>query len=90
MANIKSQIKRIQVSNEERMQNKAKKSRVNTEVKKFRNALSAGNITEAKELLKSCTSLIDSARLDGVYHKNTASRKVSGLTREFNKVNSNN
>ena len=87
MANIKSQIKRIQISENERMANKAKRSRVATEIKKFRLALAEGKIAEAQELLKSCVSLIDSARLDGVYHKNTASRKVSALTCEFNKAN---
>ena len=89
VANIKSQIKRIEISNEERLQNKSKKSRINTEIKKFRTALSEGKIDEAQSLLKSCTSLIDSARLDGVYHKNTASRKISTITREFNQANSN-
>lgn len=86
MANIKSQEKRILISEKERMQNKAKKSRVATEIKKFRLALTENRIADAEELLKSCISLIDSARLDGVYHKNTASRKVSGLTIELNKA----
>ena len=88
MANIKSQEKRILISEQERLQNKSKKSRVATEIKKFRKALSDGDMNLAQELLKSCVSLIDSARLDGVYHKNNASRKISDLTREFNKVNS--
>ena len=84
VANIKSQEKRILISNEERMQNKSKKARIATEVKKFRTALSENDLKKAEELLKNCVSLIDSARLDGVYHKNTASRKVSSLTKEFN------
>lgn len=88
MANIKSQEKRILISNEERLQNKSKKSRVNTEIKKFRTALSEGKMEDAQALLKSSISLIDSARLDGVYHKNTASRKISAITREYNQANS--
>ena len=87
MANIKSQEKRILISNEERLQNKSKKSRVNTEIKKFRSALNEGDLVNAQALLKSSISLIDSARLDGVYHKNTASRKISAITREFNQAN---
>jgi len=87
VANIKSQEKRILISNEERMQNKSKKARIATEVKKFRTALAENDLKKAEELLKNCVSLIDSARLDGVYHKNTASRKVSALTREYNAVN---
>ena len=86
VANIKSQEKRILISNEERMQNKSKKARIATEVKKFRTALAENDLKKAEELLKNCVSLIDSARLDGVYHKNTASRKVSALTREYNAV----
>ena len=84
VANIKSQEKRILISNEERMQNKSKKARIATEVKKFRTALTESDMKKAEELLRNCVSLIDSARLDGVYHKNTASRKVSALTREYN------
>ncbi len=87
VANIKSQEKRILISNEERLQNKSKKSRVNTEIKKFRSALNEGDLVNAQALLKSSISLIDSARLDGVYHKNTASRKISAITREFNQAN---
>lgn len=84
VANIKSQEKRILISNKERMQNKSKKTRVATEIKKFRQALSEKDLKKAEELLRECISLIDSARLDGVYHKNWASRKVSTLMKEFN------
>ncbi len=84
MANIKSQEKRILISNEERMQNKAKKTRVATEIKKFKAAIAENDLKKAEELLKNCVSLIDTARLDGVYHRNTASRKVSALVKELN------
>ena len=81
MANIKSQLKRIEVSRKEQSDNRAKKTKVNTYVKKFRTALAENDIANAETLLKETIGLIDSARLDGVYHPNTASRKIASLSK---------
>ena len=84
MANIKSQKKRIITSEAARVANKSKKSRIATEVRKFREAIKANDLVKAEELLKNVVSLIDRARLDNVYHINTASRKKANLARELN------
>lgn len=83
MANIKSQLKRIEVSRGEQEENRAKKSRVATYTKKFRTALAENDLVKAEELLKETIGYIDSARLDGVYHPNCASRKIATLSKEL-------
>ncbi|MCL2540428.1 MAG: 30S ribosomal protein S20 [Firmicutes bacterium] len=83
MANIKSQKDRIVTNEKARLLNKAKKSRIATETKKFREFLAAGKVKEAEVQLKEVISLIDKARLDNVYHSNTASRKVAALSKQL-------
>ena len=86
MANIKSQKKRIVTSENARIANKSKKSRIATEIKKFHEQISAKEFDKAAETLKLTVSLIDRARLDGVYQANTASRKKASLARDLHKA----
>lgn len=81
LANIKSQKKRIVTNEIAHQANKAKKSRIATEVRKYRELVKKGEFENAEKALNSLFSLIDRARLDGVYHKNTASNKKSTLAK---------
>ncbi|MBQ8761806.1 MAG: 30S ribosomal protein S20 [Clostridia bacterium] len=81
MANIKSQKKRIVTNEQARQANKAKKSRIATEVRKFREQVTAKDFENANKQLQLVFSLIDRARLDNVYHANTASRKKANLAK---------
>ena len=83
MANIKSQKKRIITSEAARIANKSKKSRIATEIRKFREQIKVNEFDKAEQTLRSAVSLIDRARLDNVYHDNTASRKKANLAREL-------
>ena len=83
MANIKSQKKRIVTSEAARLANKSKKSRIATEIRKFREQITAKEFDKAEATLREIVSLIDRARLDNVYHANTASRKKANLAREL-------
>ncbi len=88
MANIKSQKKRIVTNEQCRIANKSKKSRIATEIRAFRTAIANKDFEVAEAKLKTAVSLIDRARLDNVYHDNTASRKKANLARElFNAKN---
>ena len=82
MANIKSAKKRILVNKTKADRNKAIKSGVKTSVKKVYTAIEAGD----KAALLAATSTIDKAATKGVYHKNTASRKVSRLSKAVNQM----
>lgn len=82
MANIKSAKKRVLVSAKKAERNKSVRSRVRTYVKKVRNEIESGDKEKAAEALREAISEIQKARSKGVYHINTASRKISRLSRE--------
>ncbi|MBQ8197831.1 MAG: 30S ribosomal protein S20 [Lachnospiraceae bacterium] len=86
MANIKSAKKRILVTQVRTERNKAIKSGVKTAVKKVYAAIDANDKAAAAEALKNATTTIDKATSKGVYHKSTASRKVSRLAKAVNKM----
>ncbi len=86
MANIKSAKKRIEVTAIRTAKNKAIKSKVKTSIKKVDAAIAANDKAAATEALKAATGEISKACSKGVYHKNTASRKVSRLAAAVNKM----
>lgn len=86
MANIKSAKKRILVNRTKAARNKAIKSGVKTAVKKVTAAIEAKDKDAAAKALGAATSTIDKAAQKGVYHKNTASRKVARLAQAVNKM----
>ncbi len=86
MANIKSAKKRILVNRSKAARNKSIKSAVKTEVKKVYTAIAENDKEAAKAACLSATSKIDKAASKGVYHKNTASRKISRLNLAVNKM----
>ena len=86
MANIKSAKKRILVNRTKAARNKMIKSAVKTSVKKVRVAIEAKDKQAAQAALLAATSTIDKAASKGVFHKNTASRKVSRLAKAVNEM----
>jgi len=85
LANIKSAQKRILVAAKRQARNKHIKSATKTAIKKVVVAASA-KTGDAKTLLVQAIAAIDKAASKGVYHKNTAARKKSKLTKMVNKV----
>ena len=86
MANIKSAKKRILVAKTRNERNKSIKSAVKTAAKKVDAAVAAKDKEAASAALLAATSTIDKATSKGVYHKNTASRKVSRLAKAVNSI----
>lgn len=86
MANIKSAKKRILVTETKTARNKAIRSKVKTTIKKVEAAIAAGDKAAAQANLLVAISEIDKAATKGVYHKNTASRKVARLTKAVNGI----
>ena len=84
MANIKSAKKRVLVSQAKADRNKSARSKVKTYIKKVESAVAAGDKAAAQAALVAATTEIDKACTKGVYHKNTASRKVSRLSKAVN------
>lgn len=81
MANIKSAKKRILVTETKAARNKAIRSKVKTACKKVEAAIVAGDKALAQASLNAAISEIEKAATKGVYHSNTASRKVSRLSK---------
>ena len=81
MANIKSAKKRVLVAQTRTERNTAIRSKVKTYVKKVAAAVEAGDKAAAEAALKTAASEIDKAQTKGVYHANTASRKVARLSK---------
>ena len=86
MPNIKSQKKRVITNDKANAINTAKRSRVRNAIKKYEAAIEAKDVAQAEVLLKETISLIDIARHDGIYKDNTASRKISRLTKQLNAI----
>ena len=86
LANIKSAKKRIKVIEKKTLRNKSIRSRVKTSIKKVDAAVLAGDKAAAEAALPAAISEISKAATKGVYHKNTASRKISRLTKAVNKL----
>ncbi len=86
MANIKSAKKRILVNETKAARNKMIKSKVKTMIKKVDAAVAASDKDLAKTNLVEAVSEIDKACSKGVFHKNTAARKVSRLTKAINSI----
>ena len=86
LANIKSAKKRILVNRTKAERNKAIKSSVKTSIKKVVAAVESGDKAIAASSLTDAISTIDKATSKGIYHKNTAARKVSRLSKAVNKM----
>ena len=87
MPNIKSAIKRVSVIEKKTLRNNMIKSSYKTAVRKFEQAIEAGNKEEATKLFSEATKKIDQACTKGVIVKNTAARKKSNLAKKLNAVN---
>ena len=85
MANHKSALKRAKQNETRRLRNKKTKSVIKNAVKKVLIAKDAGDDNTAT-LLVEAQSIIAKASKKGVLHKNTASRKISKLTKAVNKA----
>lgn len=86
MPNIKSAIKRVNVIEKKTLRNNMIKSGYKSAVKKFEQAVEAGNKEEATTLFSLATKKIDQACSKGVIVKNTAARKKSNLAKKLNAI----
>ena len=87
MPNIKSAIKRVSVIEKKTLINNMVKSGYKSAVKKFEQAVEAGNKEEATKLLALATKKVDQACTKGVIVKNTAARKKSNMAKKLNAMN---
>jgi len=86
MANIKSSAKRVLIAQNAAAKNRAAKSLIKTNIKKFDAAASTGDHEAAENAYKSAVKTIDRAATKGLIHKNKAARKKSALTLKLNSI----
>lgn len=84
MPNIKSAIKRVELTKARAIKNAAAKSALRTTVRRFEESLSTDADT-AKAALNTATRALDKASSKGLVHKNMAARKKSRLTSRYTK-----
>lgn len=81
-----SAIKRVGQAEKRSLRNKAIRTRIKTLSKKLEAAVTTKSRDEVQKVLIEATKAISSAASKGVIHKNTASRKISRLTKIANAV----
>ena len=86
MPNIKSAKKRVLVTESKSARNKAAKSALKTEIKKFEAAVAEGNRSEADAAYKVAVKAVDKAAAKGLLHRNNAAHKKSAMTLKLNQV----
>ena len=86
MANHFSALKRARQTERKTVVNRSNKTRLRSAVRKFREALAAGNKDNANQLFRETVSALDKSVQKGVIHKNTASRYKSRLSARLEAV----
>jgi len=86
VANIKSQIKRIRTNNKAQDRNRAYRSALRTAIRKFREAVVAGDAAKIKSEFRDASHSLDMAVSKGVIHANNAANKKSALAKLANKA----
>jgi small subunit ribosomal protein S20 len=81
MANIKSQIKRIKTNAKSQERNKAVRSSLKTAIRRFRDAVTAGDSANVSKELRAASRALDVAVAKGVIHKNQAANKKSAMAK---------
>ncbi|MDA8198296.1 MAG: 30S ribosomal protein S20 [Thermaerobacter sp.] len=86
MANIKSAKKRIRQTRVHTFRNRVRRSIARTAVRRFMEALKAGDHDQAFVRLKYASGRLDRAAQKGAMHRNNAARKKSQIWRRYNQA----
>ncbi|MCL2079094.1 MAG: 30S ribosomal protein S20 [Oscillospiraceae bacterium] len=86
MANIKSSAKRALLIKKASARNRAAKSLMKTNIKKFSFAVSEGDRDLANAAYKVAVRTVDRAATKNLIHKNNAARKKRSMTLALNKM----
>jgi small subunit ribosomal protein S20 len=82
VANIKSQIKRNKQNEKAHERNKSVKTGLKTAVRKFREAVAAGDKDVAVAAGRDAAKKLDVAASKGVIHKNQAANRKSSIAKQ--------
>jgi small subunit ribosomal protein S20 len=82
LANIKSAIKRVKITEKQTLRNRMAKSEMKTTIRRFDEALLAGDTAAADKAYLTAVSTVDHAAAKGMIHKNAAARKKAQLAKK--------
>lgn len=80
MPNSKSAKKRLRQNSVRRVRNRATKSTIRTQIRKVREAITAGNIEVGETEFRTAAKRLDKAAATGIVHANMAARVKSRLS----------
>ncbi len=83
MANIASAKKRIRRTKRQTEVNSRRRSAVRTTIRKVEEAIEAGNKSEAEAALRAAEPFMMRSAQKGIVRRNTASRKISRLSKQI-------
>lgn len=86
MANLSSSKKMVRKIATRTVRNKSHITNMRSLIKKVEEAVTAGNVEEAKTALKEAQPKIMKVAQKGILHKNTAARKVSRLAKKIKNI----
>ena len=86
MANHESALKRVRQNEVKRARNMGYKTRAKNVVKEVRAAIAGNSEEQARESLKKAVSIIQKTASKGAIPKKRASRKISRLARQVNRI----
>jgi small subunit ribosomal protein S20 len=78
--------KRVRQNVKRRLINRARKSQVKTQIKRFEAALSSGDANAASEQYRLVAQKLDKVAATSTMHKKTAARKKSRLAKRLNSL----
>lgn len=81
-----SALKRARQAEKNRLRNKAVRTSIKTVTKKLQAAIEGKNREQVQSALIEATRIISKAAAKSVIHKNTASRKISRLSKAANTI----
>ncbi len=86
MAHSLSAKKRAKQNTKRNTINRARKSRVKTQIKHFESALDSGDVKAASEQYRLVARKLDETAATSTMHKKTAARKKSRLAKKLNQL----
>lgn len=86
MAHSLSAKKRVRQNAKRSRINRARKSQIKTQIKRFEQALSGGDAKAASEQYQLVVKKLDEVASTSTMHKNTAARKKSRLAKKLNSL----
>ncbi len=87
MANKKSSAKRVRQTIKKTARNRAAKSRMQTAIRRYNEAVAAEDQNAIAERLQIALKVVDKTETKGVIHKNKAARLKSRLVKHYNSLN---